>query len=96
MPTGPLMQMFTESDNVTQDLYRYLSLLAILVGLGLEIYVVAFKAQVFDIQTFGIGVGVLFVGMGASLRLKADTPAGIVTTSSASATTVLTEKVVAP
>lgn len=85
--TGPLMQMFTESDNVTQDLYRYLSLLAILVGLGLEIYVVCCKGQLFDMQTFGIGTGALFAGMGIALKLKQDAPgsSSVTTTSTSTA-----------
>lgn len=67
--------MMTESDNVTHDLYRYLSLCAIGVGLALEIFVVVEKAQPFEMQTFGIGIGALFAGMGLALKLKTDHPA---------------------
>ena len=67
-----LRQLVTESDNRTHDLYRYLSLASIVVGLGLEIYVVAWKLQPFDFQTFGVGVGALFTGVGVALKLKRD------------------------
>lgn len=62
-------QLLTESDNVTHDLYRYLAVAAIAVGLGLSIYSVV-KGQPFDMQTFGIGVGSLFAGVGVALGLK--------------------------
>ena len=65
----------TESDNTTHDLYRVLSLLAILTGLGLTIYSVVAKGQPFDIQTFGIGIGTLFTGCGAALIMKPETKA---------------------
>jgi hypothetical protein len=72
--TGPLMQMFTEADNYTQDLFRWLACVAIIIGLGLAVFTVVWKGQPFDMQQYGIGVGVLFVGMGAAVRLKAEIP----------------------
>ena len=48
-----LRQLLTESDNVTHDLYRYLAVVSIAVGLGLSVYSVL-KGQPFDMQTFGI------------------------------------------
>jgi hypothetical protein len=63
-------QLMTESDNTTHDLYRYLALAAICVGLGLNIFSVVYKAQLFDMQTFGIGTGALFAGVGIALGLK--------------------------
>lgn len=71
-----LRHWLTESDNTTHDLYRVLSLVAILTGLGLSVYTVVVKNQPFDIQTFGIGVGTLFAGCGAALALKPETKAG--------------------
>lgn len=68
-----LRQLLTESDNVTHDLYRYLAVVSIAVGLGLSIYSVI-KGQPFDMQTFGIGVGSLFAGVGVALGLKKETP----------------------
>lgn len=67
---NPLVTMFTESDNRTHDIFRYLSLLAIVTALGLQIYAVIWKAQPFDMQQFGIGTGALFAGMGAALMMK--------------------------
>ena len=49
------------------------ALASTIVGLGLQIYVVCWKSQPFDIQTFGIGVGVLFTGVGAALALRPET-----------------------
>ena len=63
-------QLLTESDNVTHDLYRYLAVVSIATGLGLQTYVIIWKSQPFDMQTFGIGVGALFAGVGVALKLR--------------------------
>lgn len=68
--------MLTESDNETHDLFKWLALIAILVGLGLEVYVVAIKGQAFDFQNFGIGTGTLFTGAGVALKLKPESTGG--------------------
>lgn len=62
-------QLLTESDNRTHDVYRYLAVAAIAIGLGLNIYTVI-RGEPFDIQGFGIGVGSLFTGVGIALSLK--------------------------
>jgi hypothetical protein len=62
-------QLMTEADNRTHDLYRYLALLSIVVGLGLNIYAVH-KGQPFDMQAFGLGIGALFAGVGVAIGLK--------------------------
>jgi hypothetical protein len=62
-------QLLTESDNRTHDIYRYLAVGSIAVGLGLNIYAVV-KGQPFDMQAFGIGTGALFAGVGVALGLK--------------------------
>ena len=67
-----IRQMMTESDNVTHDLYRYLALLSIVVGLGMQIYVVVCKGQPFEMQSFGVGIGGLFAGVGVAIGLKKD------------------------
>lgn len=69
-----LRHLFTESDNVTHDLFRYMALGSIVVGLGLECYVVI-KGQPFDLQQFGTGIGILFAGVGVALKLKPETMA---------------------
>jgi ATP-dependent protease HslVU (ClpYQ) peptidase subunit len=67
---NPLVMMFTESDNRTHDIFRYLALATILTAIGLQIFVVVMKGQTFDVQQFGIGSGALFAGMGAALMMK--------------------------
>ena len=62
-------QLLTESDNRTHDIYRYLAVGSIAVGLGLNVYAVV-KGQPFDMQAFGIGTGALFAGVGVALGLK--------------------------
>lgn len=69
-----IRECLTEPDNVTHDLYKYLSLAAILTGLGMQIYAVGWNHQPFDMQTFGVGTGALFAGVGVALGLKKDTP----------------------
>ncbi len=68
-----LRQLFTENDNITHDLYRYLALASIGTGLGLQIYAIGWNHQSFDMQTFGVGTGALFAGVGVAIGLKKDT-----------------------
>lgn len=68
-----LQHLMTESNNITHDLYRYLSVLSIITGLGLQVYSIGWRGQAFDMQTFGIGVGALFAGVGVALGLKKET-----------------------
>jgi hypothetical protein len=65
-----IRQWFTESDNATHDLTRVLAAVSILTGLGLQIYAVGWHGQPFDMQTFGVGTGALFGGLGVALKLK--------------------------
>jgi hypothetical protein len=69
-----LMDMLTESDNSTVDAVRVLALVAVIIGLALQIWVVVRwfgpAPQPFDFQNFGIGVGALFGGVGIALKLK--------------------------
>lgn len=65
-----LRQLVTEPDNVTHDLYRYLSIISIVAGLWLQVYAVGWKDQPFDMQAFGLGIGALFAGVGVALGLK--------------------------
>jgi hypothetical protein len=66
-----LKMLLTESDNVTHDLFRYMALGSILTGLGLSIYAVL-EGQPWNMQSFGIGIGVLLAGVGAALKLKGE------------------------
>lgn len=67
-------QLLTESDNTTHDVFRYMALASIMTGLAMQVYVIVWKSQPFDMQTFGIGVGALLAGVGAALGLKRDSP----------------------
>ena len=66
--------IFTESDNSTYDHIRVLAILAVVIGLSLQVWVVIRwvgpSPQPFDFQQFGIGVGSVFAGVGAALKLK--------------------------
>ncbi len=68
-----LKSMLTGVDNETHDFGRYIGVLSILVALGLQVYVVVFKGQSFDLQNYGIGIGALVAGLGAMLKLKEST-----------------------
>ena len=65
-----LSNLMTESDNRTHDLFRYLSLISILVSLGLQIYSVMYINQPFNMVEFGTGIGALFGGIGVVMGLK--------------------------
>lgn len=63
-------QLFTESDNQTHDIVRYLAVLSILSGLGLAFWDVIFNKTHFDVLNFGGGIAALFGGVGVALGLK--------------------------
>lgn len=68
-----LTNLTTGRDNTTHDVARVLAIASFITGLGLSIYAVGWKAQPFDLQQFGIGVGAMFAGLGAALKLKENT-----------------------
>lgn len=68
-----LTQLLTGQDNQTHDVLRWVGLSGSLAALGLQIYVVAWKGQPFDVQAFGIGLGALVAAVGAALGMKKDT-----------------------
>lgn len=67
--------MFTETDNKTHDVFKYLALMTVVIAHGLQVYVVVWKGQPFDMQQFGIGIGALFAGVGAALMMKPEAKA---------------------
>lgn len=71
-----LRDLFTGRDGVTHDVVRWLAVLSIVVGLGLAVYVVVVKGQPFDLQSFGLGIGAVFLSVGGALKLKAETEPG--------------------
>lgn len=69
-----LTQIVTGRDNFTVDAFRVLALIAVLVGIGLEVFVVIWRAgQGFDLQAYGLGIGGLLLAAGGALKLKQDT-----------------------
>lgn len=68
-----LRQLLTGVDGSTHDFMRYIGLAGTIVALTLQVYVVVWRGQAFDLQTFGIGMGVLCASIGAALALKKDT-----------------------
>ena len=73
-----LKDMVTETDNKTTDVIRVLALLAVVIGLALQVWVVIRwtgpAPQPFDFQAFGLGLGATFAGVGAALKLKPESP----------------------
>lgn len=63
-----LMELITGDDNVTIEPAYLWWAVALLVGLGLEIYVVI-AGKTFDLQAYGIGVGALLALGGAGKKL---------------------------
>ena len=68
-----LRQMFTESDNQTYDLYRFISCITIFTGLFLSVLSVV-NGQEWKFQDFGFGAGSILAGMGVAHGLKKETP----------------------
>ena len=67
-----MRQCLTGADNQTYDIGRFLWGIAFFVGIGLVIASFV-TGRAFDLQQYGIGVGALLTGGGASLALKAKT-----------------------
>lgn len=71
------MKLFTDIltgiDGESFDVIRVLALAAVAIALALQTYVVVWKGQPFDVQSFGIGIGAVFAAAGAALNLKART-----------------------
>ncbi len=64
--------LFTTADGESGDVGRVLWAAGILTALGCTIYVVG-KSGTFDIQTFGIGFGVLLAAGAGALKMKEST-----------------------
>lgn len=68
----------TESDGESYDHIRILAVLSVAIGLALQVWVVIRwigpAPQAFDMQNFGIGLGTMFAGVGAALKLKPESP----------------------
>ncbi|MDP4299916.1 hypothetical protein [Leptothrix discophora] len=64
-----LKDIFTEQDGTSFELLAVLGGAAVVVALGLQIYVTVHTGQ-FDLMNFGTGIGVLFVAVGGGQKLK--------------------------
>jgi uncharacterized membrane protein len=62
-----LLDLVTGDDNATLEPSYAFSALAILIGLGLEVYC-SVTGKPFDMQAYGIGAGALLTGLGMSAK----------------------------
>lgn len=69
-----LKNIFTERDNLTACPVRVLAIAGGLEFLGLAA-MVAYRTAAFDMQAFGIGLGVVLTAIGAAISAKASTEA---------------------
>ena len=67
-----LKNMLTGKDNVTTDFMRVLACCSVVVALALEIYAVVWQHP-FDIQAFGVGIGIVFGAAATALKIKETT-----------------------
>ena len=65
-----LRELVTESDNLTHDIYKWLALATVATAIGLTIYTVVHVGAAFDMQSFGLGMGGLFAGVGVQAGLR--------------------------
>lgn len=68
--------MSTGRDGESYDVIRILALLSVVIALALTVYVVVYKDKPFNMQDYGLGIGILFASVGAALRLKETTEPG--------------------
>lgn len=68
-----LRDLFTGLDGQTHDIGRWFGGLSGLSGISLSVYDVVVNHSHFDAQAFGVGMAALAAGVGAFLKLKADT-----------------------
>ena len=90
-----LKDSVTGNDNTFEFIF-IASVVAFLIGMGLEIWTVVFKNAVFSLVDFGIGVGSLFTGTGLGYGAKKygdskETQSSTTTTTIAPAITTTTE-----
>lgn len=65
-----LNQLMTESNNHTQDVFRWLAVLSVLGGIIYAGYDLIHLHNPFNFATYGTGVGALLAGAGAALAMK--------------------------
>ncbi|MDA8092365.1 MAG: hypothetical protein M0T84_00370 [Betaproteobacteria bacterium] len=67
--TGWVKSLLADASGAPDD-GRVMAILAILVALCLAVYSVVWQHRAFDMQQYGIGIGALFGGLGAMLKLR--------------------------
>lgn len=65
-----LHDWLTGPNNDNYELWRAMSGVAFLIGMGLTIYTVAFRGEAFDLEQFAWGVGVMLFGASGGTALK--------------------------
>lgn len=68
-----LRSLLTTADGVTHDIGRWLAAAGGSTGIALSVYDVVINKVHFNMLEFGGGMAALAAGVGAMLRLKADT-----------------------
>ena len=64
-----LKLVFSDPNGVPDDA-RITAMCAVFTALGLAIYAIVVKGQVFEMQAYGVGIGALYAGVGASFKLR--------------------------
>lgn len=65
-----LRDWLTGPNNDNYELWRAMSLVAFLIGMGLTIYAVGWRGDAFELEDFAWGVGVLLFGASGGTALK--------------------------
>ena len=69
-----MVELLSGRDNVTLDLLRVLALVAVIVGLVLQVMASIWPDRFkFDMLAYGGGLGAVFVAVGGAMRLQAPT-----------------------
>lgn len=61
-----------DADSRVYDLVRVGTALSLVIGLGLTVYTVAFRGDMFDLTAFGTGIGLILAGGGGAMALRKD------------------------
>lgn len=69
-----LNQIFTESDNTTHSLMKYLVFGGTIASLFYQGWDTIANHIAFNMQTFGLGVGAMWAGAAAALGLQKEAP----------------------
>jgi hypothetical protein len=71
-----IKDMSTGIDGESFDFIRILGMLTIVVALSLSVFVVVWRNATFDMQQFGLGIGLVFAAVAGALKLKESTEPG--------------------